>query len=43
MRRGCTLLIAATLGAVSSLPARAAEVNIDDFAFTPKELTVIAG
>jgi plastocyanin len=37
--------IAAALGAVSSLPVRAAdtEVNIDNFAFTPKELTVKAG
>jgi plastocyanin len=44
-RRGWALLIAATLGAVSSLPARAAnmEVNIDNFIFTPKELTVKAG
>src|SRR2546430_842190 len=39
------LFIAATLGAVSSLPVCAAdmEVNIDNFAFTPKELTVKAG
>jgi plastocyanin len=44
-RRGRALLIAATLGAVSSLPARAAdtEVKIDNFTFTPKELTVKAG
>jgi plastocyanin len=37
--------IAVTLGAVSSLPVCAAdmEVNIDNFAFTPKELTVKAG
>jgi plastocyanin len=39
------LFIAAALAAVSSLPVRAAdtEVNIDNFAFTPKELTVKAG
>ncbi len=38
-------IIAVTLGAVSSLPVHAAdmEVNIDNFAFTPKELTVKAG
>jgi plastocyanin len=43
--RGRPLLIAATLGAVLSLPARAEdmEVNVDNFAFTPKELTVKAG
>ncbi|MGH6793804.1 MAG: cupredoxin domain-containing protein [Methylocella sp.] len=37
--------IAATLGAVSSPPARAVdmEVNIDNFTFTPKKLTVKAG
>jgi plastocyanin len=37
--------IAAALAAVSTLPVRAAdmEVNIDNFAFTPKELTVKAG
>jgi len=37
--------IAVTLAAVSSLPVCAAdmEVNIDNFAFTPKELTVKAG
>lgn len=37
--------VAVTLGAVSSLPVRAAdmEVNIDNFTFTPKELTVKAG
>ena len=37
--------IAVTFCAVSSLPVRAAdmEVNIDNFAFTPKELTVKAG
>ena len=39
------LSIAFTLCAVSTLPVRAAdmEVNIDNFAFTPKELTVTAG
>jgi plastocyanin len=39
------LLIAAALAAVSTWPVRAAdmEVNIDNFAFTPKELTVKAG
>ena len=43
--RGRALLIAATLGAVLSLPARAEdmEVNIDNFAFTPKELSVKTG
>ena len=37
--------IAVTLAAVSTLPVCAAdmEVNIDNFAFTPKELTVKAG
>ena len=37
--------IAAALGAVASLPVRAAdmEVNIDNFTFTPQELTVKAG
>ncbi|MGI8568429.1 MAG: cupredoxin domain-containing protein [Methylocella sp.] len=37
--------IAAALGAISSLPVRAAdmEVNIDNFTFAPKELTVKAG
>jgi hypothetical protein len=44
-RLSCALFIAATLGAISPLPARAAdmEVNIDNFTFTPKELTVKAG
>ena len=39
------LFIALTLCAVSSLPVCAAdmEVNIDNFAFNPKELTVTAG
>ena len=39
------LFIAAALAAVSTMPVRAAdmEVNIDNFAFTPKELTVKAG
>ncbi len=44
--RGCrALFIALTLCAVPALPVRAAdmEVNIDNFAFTPKELTVNAG
>jgi plastocyanin len=38
------LFIAAALAAVSTLPVRAAdmEVTIDNFAFTPKELTVKA-
>jgi plastocyanin len=38
-------LIALTLSAVPALPVRAAdmEVNIDNFAFTPKVLTVKAG
>lgn len=37
--------VAVTFFAVSPLPVRAAdmEVNIDNFAFTPKELTVKAG
>jgi plastocyanin len=37
--------IAVALCAVSTLPVRAAdmEVNIDNFAFTPKEITVKAG
>jgi plastocyanin len=41
--RAC--FVAVTFCAVSSLPVRAAdmEVNIDNFAFTPKELTVKAG
>ncbi|HXN88562.1 MAG TPA: cupredoxin family copper-binding protein [Methylocella sp.] len=44
-RRCRALFIAAALAAVSTLPIRAAdkEVNIDNFAFTPKELTVKAG
>jgi plastocyanin len=39
------LFIAAALGAVLALPVRAAdrEVNIDNFTFTPKELSVKAG
>ena len=43
-RRSRALLIVAAL-AVSTCPVRAAdmEVNIDNFAFTPKELTVKAG
>ena len=46
VRRRCrALFIATALAAVSALPVRAAdmEVNIDNFAFTPKELTVKAG
>ena len=46
VRRRCrALFIAAALAAVSTLPVRAAdmEVTIDNFAFTPKELTVKAG
>ena len=44
-RRCRALLIVAALAAVSTRPVRAAdmEVNIDNFAFTPKELTVKAG
>jgi plastocyanin len=44
-RRCRALLIAAALAVVSTLPVRAAdmEVNIDNFAFTPKDLTVKAG
>ena len=44
-RRCRALFIAAALAAVPTLPVRAAdmEVNIDNFAFTPKELTVKAG
>jgi plastocyanin len=44
-RRCRALLIVAALAAVSTWPVRAAdmEVNIDNFAFTPKELTVKAG
>ncbi|TPV97639.1 MAG: Amicyanin-alpha [Beijerinckiaceae bacterium] len=39
------LFIVAALTAISSFPVRAAEmeVNIDNFTFTPKELTVKAG
>ena len=44
-RRARAFFIAAALAAVSTMPVRAAdmEVNIDNFAFTPKELTVKAG
>jgi plastocyanin len=44
-RRCRALFIAAALPAASSVPVRAADmdVNIDNFAFTPKELTVKAG
>jgi plastocyanin len=44
-RRCRALFIAAALAAVSTLPVRAAdmEVTIDNFAFTPKELAVKAG
>jgi plastocyanin len=44
-RRCRALFIAAALAAVSTLPVCAAdmEVNIDNFAFAPKELTVKAG
>ena len=44
-RRCRVLFIAAALTAVSTLPVRAAdmEVTIDNFAFKPKELTVKAG
>jgi plastocyanin len=44
-RRCRALFIAAALTAVSTMPVRAVdmEVNIDNFAFTPKELTVKAG
>ena len=40
-----TLIVATNLGIISALPVRAAEsqVTIDNFAFTPKELTVQAG
>lgn len=43
--RARAFFIAAALAAVSTMPVRAAdmEVNIDNFAFTPKELTVKAG
>ncbi|MGA7386236.1 MAG: cupredoxin family copper-binding protein [Methylocella sp.] len=41
----CLILATAALGGIFTLPAVAAatEVNIDNFAFTPKELTVKAG
>jgi plastocyanin len=41
----CLIFATAALGAIPTLPAVAAvtEVNIDNFAFTPKELTVRAG
>jgi plastocyanin len=44
-RRCRALLIVAPLAAVSTWPVRAAdmEVKIDNFAFTPKELTMKAG
>jgi plastocyanin len=44
-RRAIAFFITVTLAAVPVLPVRAAdtEVNIDNFAFTPKELTVKAG
>jgi plastocyanin len=44
-RRCRALLIVAALAAASSVPVCAAdmEVNIDNFAFTPKDLTVKAG
>jgi plastocyanin len=44
-RRYQALFIAAALAAISSFPVRAAdmEVDIDNFTFTPKELTVKAG
>src|ERR1700722_4546248 len=44
-RRCRAFFIVVTLAAVSTWPVRAAdmEVNIDNFAFTPKELTVKAG
>ena len=44
-RRCRAFFIAVTLAAASSVPVCAAdmEVNIDNFAFTPKELTVKAG
>jgi len=44
-RRCRALFIAAALAAASSVPVSAAdmEVNIDNFAFTPKDLTVKAG
>src|SRR5580704_1657445 len=41
----CLVFAIAALGIILTLPAAAAgtEVNIDNFAFTPKELTVKAG
>jgi plastocyanin len=44
-RRAIAFFIAVTLAAVPVLPVRAAdtEVNIDNFAFTPKEIIVKAG
>ncbi len=41
----CPIFATAALGVILTLPAVAAgtEVNIDNFAFTPKELTVKAG
>jgi len=41
----CLIFATAALGLILTLPAFAAgaEVNIDNFAFTPKELTVKAG
>jgi plastocyanin len=41
----CLIFATAALGVILALPAVAAdsEVNIDNFAFTPKELTVKAG
>jgi plastocyanin len=41
----CLILATATLGAILTLPAFAAdtEVNIDNFAFAPNELTINAG
>jgi plastocyanin len=44
-RRTRAFFIAVILAAVPALPVRAAdtEVNIDNFTFTPKELTVKAG
>src|ERR1700737_1319420 len=41
----CLVFAIAALGVIFTLPAAAAgtEVNIDNFAFTPKELTVKAG
>jgi len=44
-RRARAVFIAVTLAAVPALPVRAAdtEVNIENFTFAPKELTVKAG